>query len=109
MEGVETTADSALNTTEQLEAMATEHRGTIQSIGRAAGSALRVHEAFTAYPLLDAAGCATRTGLSSPTVNNALKLLTDLGIVAEVTGRRRDRIYAYTDYLTLLNEHTESP
>lgn len=107
LEGVRTTAASAVDAATRLGSMAARHRETIEGIGRAAGSALRVHHAFTANPLLNAAECANRTGLSSPAVNNALKQLTRLGIITEVTGQHRNRIYTYTDYLAILNEGTE--
>lgn len=109
LEGVQITATSALDTVKRLESMATDHRKIISSIGRSAGSVIRVHNAFMAYPLLNTAECKNRTNLSSPTVNNTFKLLTELGIITEVTGRQRDRIFAYTDYLAILNEDTETP
>ena len=31
-----------------------------------------------------------------------------LGIVREITGRQRDRVYAYERYLAILNEGTEA-
>ena len=107
LEGVHTTAASAVDTAKRIESMAVRHRETIKSIGRAAGSALRVHHAFATCPLLNATACANRTGLSSPTVNNALKQLAELDVITEITGHRRNRIFVYTDYLAILNEGTE--
>jgi Fic family protein len=48
-----------------------------------------------------------RTGLSSPTVNAALADLERLGIVEEVTGRRRGRVFGYRRYLAILSEGTD--
>ncbi|MCU0894794.1 MAG: hypothetical protein MUD06_10820 [Rhodospirillales bacterium] len=42
-----------------------------------------------------------------PTVNAALADLVRLGIVEEVTGRRRGRVFGYRTYLRLLNEGTD--
>jgi hypothetical protein len=42
-----------------------------------------------------------------PTVNAALADLVRLGIVEEVTGRRRGRVFGYRHYLGLLNEGTD--
>lgn len=36
-----------------------------------------------------------------------MKTLTDLGITRELTGGKRNRIYAYHQYVTILNEGTE--
>jgi uncharacterized membrane protein len=47
------------------------------------------------------------TGLSTPTVNAALADLARLGIVEEVTGRRRGRVFSYRRYLAILAEGTE--
>ena len=49
------------------------------------------------------------TGLTAPTVNAALADLERLGIVEEVTGRRRGRVFGYQDYLDILNEGTAPP
>ena len=46
------------------------------------------------------------TGLSAPTVNLALADVEKLSIVAEMTGRRRGRVFGYTAYLRILNEGT---
>ena len=41
-------------------------------------------------------------------INQAgMKTLNDLGIARELTGGRRNRIYAYDQYVTILNEGTE--
>ena len=43
-----------------------------------------------------------------PTVNAALANLARLGVVAEVTGRRRGRVFAYRRYLAILSKGTEA-
>jgi hypothetical protein len=43
-----------------------------------------------------------------PTASSAMRLLVDLGIVRELTGRRRSLVFAYDRYLGLLNEGTET-
>jgi hypothetical protein len=41
------------------------------------------------------------------TASRALGALETLDIVQEITGRKRDRIYAYRRYLQVLNEGAE--
>ena len=50
-----------------------------------------------------------RTGLSAPTIGTALDGLTDLGIVREVTGRKRNRVFSYARYIAILNDETTTP
>ena len=45
--------------------------------------------------------------LSIPTVTVALDHLARLGVVKEVTGKRRARIFGYSRYLKVLSEGTE--
>jgi hypothetical protein len=46
-------------------------------------------------------------GLTKPTINSAFEQLQALGIVEEVTKKQRGRVYAYREYLTILNEGGE--
>jgi ribosomal protein S25 len=41
-----------------------------------------------------------------PTVTKAVQALKDEGIVSEITGRRRGRIYSYDEYMGIMNEGT---
>jgi hypothetical protein len=45
-----------------------------------------------------------RTHLTKPTVNADFDQLMKLGIVEEITRKKRGRVYAYRDYLSILNE-----
>ncbi len=101
------TATQAVDTTRRLLALAAEDRARIEQMGRGVGSVLRVHQALLQRPLDTPTSLATNTGLSQPTVNTCLRHLEDAGIVREVTGRKRNRIYAYTRYIAVMNEGTE--
>jgi Fic family protein len=52
--------------------------------------------------VLTATRTATELGLSVPTVNAALGRLEQAGILREVTGRKRGRLFVYDAYLSLL-------
>jgi len=41
------------------------------------------------------------------TLNKAEARLEELGIVREITSKRRDKLYSYEKYMLLLNEGTE--
>jgi hypothetical protein len=44
---------------------------------------------------------------TKPTATKAVGLLESLGILKETTGRKRDRVYKYAQYLDLLRSGTE--
>jgi hypothetical protein len=100
-------AEGAVATAERLTAMLAEHRAAIEQQGRRAGSALRVHGALAARPIESMPSLCTATGLSFPAVSSAVALLEDLGVVRELTGKRRNRLFVYDRYLALLSEGTE--
>jgi Fic family protein len=107
LEGVRDTADGAVATARRLAAMFQEDRRQIEPAGRRAGSALRVHEALKAHPLLSLPAICQRTGLSFPAASSAVDLLLERGIARELTGKRRNRLFLYDKYLAILNEGTE--
>jgi DNA-binding transcriptional regulator GbsR (MarR family) len=48
------------------------------------------------------------TGLSVPTVTAVLKALQGAGIVKEITGRKRNRLFSYEKYLDIMRQGTEA-
>ncbi len=108
-EAVTVTAGQAVDTVKRLETMARLDRARIQSLGRAAGSALQIHHELLRRPLSTSPDLTRRTGLTPLTVNRALAHLANLGIVREITGQKRNRVFGYSDYLAILNEGTELP
>lgn len=107
LDGIRESADGAVSTAQRLDTLFLEDRERIVPVGRRAGSALRVHTALKNRPLTSVSQVAERTGLSFPAANNTLELLVELGIAREITGKQRNRIFAYDRYLATLNEGTE--
>jgi Fic family protein len=105
--GVRETAEGAVATAQRLVALFREDRERIVPRGRRAGSALRVHDALKARPLASMQEVCTRSGLSFPAANTAMQMLVELGVARELTGKRRNRVFAYDRYLAILSEGTE--
>ena len=107
LEGIRQTAEGAVSTAQRLAEIFKSDRTKIESRGRRAGSALRVHEALKARPILSMPQVCRGTGLSFPAATSAMDLLANLGIARELTGKRRNRLFVYDRYLAILNEGTE--
>ena len=108
LEGVRDTAANAVDTARRLVALFQKDEQRIQALGRAASSGLRVFQVFKERPILTVRSVEKRTGVSFPAASSSVRRLERLGIVREITGRRRDRVYAYDEYVAILNEGTES-
>jgi Fic family protein len=109
LEGVRQVAEGAVSTAEGLGELFRSDRSRVEASGRRAGSGLRVHEALKARPIQSMTSIRDATGLSFPAVSSAMDLLVELGIARELTGKRRNRLFAYDRYLSILNEGVESP
>jgi Fic family protein len=104
LRGVVETAEQAFQAATRITALFQQDRARLAAVG---GSALRIQELMQRHPYATSAMLARAAGLTAPTVNAALEELRRQGIVGEVTGRRRGRVFAYTAYLAILAEGTE--
>ena len=109
LEGVIETAGAAVDTAHRLLTMLDTDRETLERQGRRVGSVLRVHEALANKVILSLTGIRKLTGLSFPAASAAMDILVEQGIAREFTGRRRARLFAYSEYLAILNEGADMP
>ncbi len=106
LEGVEQTASQAFEAATQIVDLFKTDRDRITANSERAGSSLRVHEWLQSSPFATSNNLVEQIGLSAPTVNAALADLERLGIVSEITGKRRNRVFSYSAYLDILSEGT---
>ncbi len=109
LDGVTQTAEGAVSTAQRLLSLFQEDQAKIQQIGRAAGSALRVHRALQEHPIASLQDLAKRTELSFTAVTAGIQVLEQIGVVHELTGKKRNRLFGYDQYLAILGEGTELP
>jgi Fic family protein len=107
LEGVAETAAAAVDTAHRLLAMFEGDMVRIQELGRAAPNALRIFDALRQRPVAGIDHLARRTGVAYPTAARAVGALVILGVLRELTGRRRGRVFAYDGYLAILSEGTQ--
>jgi len=108
LEGVKLTAEGAVSTAERLSRMLQNDQSKVLATGgRRTGSALRVHDALKAQPILSLPAVCRHTHLSFATASAAMKVLANNGIAREITGKRRNRLFVYDQYLSILSEGTE--
>ena len=108
-EAVSTSAVQAASSARRLLDVVTADALRIERLGRASVSALAVHRALQRQPIATAAFLANAAGLTPATVNKSLAHMEKLGIVAELTSRRRGRVFGYGRYNAILNEGMALP
>jgi Fic family protein len=107
---VAVSAEDAFSRTERIHALIEEDRHRIiDEGGRAAGNLLQVFDYICKTAYINA---AIATGVTDTTPAASIKhmsTLEQMGLLTEITGRSRGRIYAYSSYLELLREDLEQP
>ncbi|MFC1707783.1 helix-turn-helix domain-containing protein, partial [Planctomycetota bacterium] len=77
-----------------------EHSGTTVP-------AVRLFELLPRHPIVSIGFAVKQLGTSKPTAGRAVDALANAGVLVEMTGRKRDRSWAYQSYLHRLREGTE--
>jgi len=107
LEGVAETSTQAVKAAREILTLLETDRRRIETLGRPAASALRVHQLFQKRPILSVPVAARHLGLSIPTIRKSIAHLQDLAILRETTGKQRGRAFAYEAYLAILSRGTE--
>ena len=104
--GVKETADQAASAAHRIVALFEDHERRIGALGRPAASVIRVFRQLQRNPIVSIPAMAQNSGLSAPTVAKALDRMMRMGILREITGRERGRLFVYQPYIAILDEGT---
>lgn len=104
LKGVVETANQAVSTAQAILNLFKEDRKQIESAGKLTPSLMLVHYYLQKYPTTDGKKVMKNCKISLPTANSALNYLLKIGIITEITGKARNKIYVYQKYLDLLSE-----
>jgi Fic family protein len=107
LEGVKDTSAQAVNAARRIVNLMNADRRKIEALGRPASSGLRAHQYMQTHPIFSIVATTEATRMSFPTVSAAVDHLQRLGIVREITGKQRRRLFVYREYLDILNEGAE--
>ncbi|MFN7056882.1 Fic family protein [Hyphomonas sp.] len=105
--GVRDVAHQAHEAARSISAIFAEDAAQIAGLGRGAPAAQALHVLLQKRPLLTIGTAAELSGVTFPTATAALERLQALGIVEEITGKARGRVFVYQRYLSLLEAGTE--
>jgi Fic family protein len=105
--GVTETATEATDAAQKLWILFDEDRRRIQEQGKISATALRVHDLLQQRPIISITAACKALELTHPAVNKSLSKLEGMGIVREITGRQRNRLYLYEAYMAVLSEGLE--
>ena len=107
LEGVSTIADEAATTARDLFVLVNRDRARVLGARNSSVTAARLLELLPRHPMVTIPAIVRLLKTTKPTAAKAVSVLERLGILKEMTGRRRDRTYGYSAYMERLRAGTE--
>ena len=101
MVGIIETAKSGITTFNNVLQLQKNVDIQIQELGSRAANAQKVCNYLYQQPIIDTEKISQVTGISMPTAYKLIADLENMGILEEVTGGQRGRMYVFKNYLDL--------
>lgn len=102
LECVREAAEDGVRVAQAIHVLMGNDRSRIVAHYRPTVAAIQLLERLPSNPVVTVAKASALLGLTAPPARKAIKLLESLGVLHEITGKRRSRAYAYHDYLQIL-------
>lgn len=99
-------AKDAISAIDELTALHDKNVDLIAGMGRASKNAMLVFRYLEANPIIEIGKTAEALGITFGTASNVVERLSSAGILEQTTTGRRNRTFAYKDYLAILRKGT---
>jgi Fic family protein len=100
-------ADDAVSSAQRLHVVTAADRTKVAAHAKTTIPAIRLFERLPSHPMVTLSLAIKLLGVSKPTAVKAIDALQAAGVLREITGKRRDRVYAYQAYLKVLAPDTD--
>jgi Fic family protein len=107
LEGVATISDEATIAARALYGIVNADRAQVLQSSDTTVTTVRLLEMLPEHPIVTIPAVVEMLATTKPTASKAVRVLQELDILVETTGRRRDRTYSYATYLKSLSAGTE--
>lgn len=102
-------AEDGVSAARRLFALLVEDRRAAANHKATTVTAIRLLDFLPEHPVITLPRAMELLKTTKPTAGKAIDALCQAGILGEITGRQRDRIYAYNAYIKILAEDTGEP
>lgn len=101
LQGIAETAAKGRDVFRQILTLRTEAEHSVLMLGKRAAPARQALNLLYRKPIISAADMEQELAVTTPTANTLIRDLMKLGILVEITGQQRGRVYAFSRYLRL--------
>ncbi|MFN0135441.1 MAG: Fic family protein [Phycisphaerae bacterium] len=102
LECIRESAEDGVRVAQALHSLLARDRERVVRHQRATVAAIQLLDQLPTRPLITVPAAAKALRLTSPPARKAIELLASLRVLRETTGKQRDRVYGYHDYLRIL-------
>lgn len=95
-------AEDGVRVARELHALIGRDRWRVIGHERSTVAAIQLLESLPENPVVSVPRATQLLGISAPTARKAIDLLESLEVLRETTGKQRDRVYAYEEYMHVL-------
>lgn len=106
-DGIYQTAGSAVSAAQRTLELFQQDTLRLQNLGKSAGTAIRIHQLLQRHPVITVQRATEQLQMGTSAINRSLNQLESIGLLRELTGQQRYRVWAYNDYLNILSEGAE--
>lgn len=106
LQAIAESAKDAIAAIDELTALHDKNVGIVAGMGRASKNAMLVFRYLEANPIIEIGKTAEALGITFGTASNVVERLSSAGILEQTTTGRRNRTFAYKDYLAILRKGT---
>jgi Fic family protein len=107
LEGVYKSAKQAIYTANLINNLFDQDQKKIATLGRARFSCEQILEYMKKLPQVTVPLLTSELGMTAPTARSALNYMLKLGILEEISGKKRNKTYVHRNYLDILEEGAE--
>ena len=108
IEGVESVATEATDTARKIIALRERDRARVTNeLGRRAGPGTKLLNFLFRQPVIRVKTITPVVDLSNPAANSLVAEFEEMGLLREMTGNKRNRIFEYSEYLSLFSERDQ--
>ncbi len=104
LRGVFEVAQGATETGRRILNLREQHRDLVSASVRGAANGLRLLDLLFKWPMVTVRSVSDQLGVSVPTANGLVNQFHGLGLLNEITGASRNRLFSYAAYLSLFEE-----
>jgi Fic family protein len=104
LEAIEETSEKAVSSLQKISQLKDELiTGKVSTLGRRVANAQRLLDLLFSQPVVSVKQVEKKLELSNFASGNLFKDFLRLGILKEITGHKRNRLFSFTDYLKILD------